>query len=101
MQAIETEHYKIVIAPGDHKVFAVSNKYGGQIVNFRIVEDQEKLEIYFNTNYFNTPESLAYGVARVIMGREILNGRNLGIEETEKQGDLIGEELIDILKQLR
>ena len=101
---IETDHYKVVITDSKNEVLSKFDDKNDEKFTVNLTKEVEgKTTIYLNSDYYNTPEALEYGAAQCILRKEMNRTAFLELteEDVDLRGQVIGEELVDILKQLR
>lgn len=102
---IETKQFKVIVTNSKNKELhklATETEIATRMT--RRNPETMQTEIYLNTDYYNTPEALAYGLSEAIFQRELNDVLFYEVTEEEalnRRGHIVGEELIDLLKQLR
>ena len=102
---IETENFKVIVTDGNNEKLqkpAINTKP----VTLLALRDPEtkKTEIYLDGDCYDSPEARAIAISRVIFQCELNNVLFYEIEDEDvldERGFTVGEELIEILKQLR
>lgn len=102
-KTIKTNHYTVVITDSKNEILSKHHDKNETTVSLLIEAGDGKVTIYLNSDYYNTQEALKYGAAQNILKYEmenIMNQSTVTEEKIDLRSQVIGTELVDILKQL-